>query len=661
MKFRNDINGLRAIAVLIVVLFHFDIDLFQGGFVGVDVFFVISGYLMTRIIFTRIEQNNFSIIGFYLERGKRIIPALACLCLSLAIIGWFIILPSDYEQVGKHIYASISFLSNFFYWAEAGYFDSVSLDKWLLHTWSLSVEWQFYILYPIAITLANNYFTQVDVKRLLLCVAIISLLISIRLTNTDPNAAFYLLPARAWEMLAGSLIFLYPVSLSKKMSKLIEIIGFFLIFSSVFLFSENIRWPGYLAIIPVVGTILVIVSSQQSSILTNNLIATWLGKTSYSVYLWHWPIVVLLNYFELLPNTSWLMFGLFLSLLFGFLSYIFIESKTKYIDSFSFFVYEKDLSKSSRRLIILISMIAVISVTGIYINVSAGIPDRFDNKVLIADSESINKNPNKCIYNMSSVFNSPPCVIGNKDNIRAILIGDSHADALMTAITTSLNAKKEGLIVMARHSCPTIIGVKNTNYAVDNCADANIFNINYISKKYSNIPVFVINRASVYLYGQSNPRRAGGNAPSIYFHKPYSKVDNKLLEEYSKNYKKTMCLLSESNPVFITSPIPEMRRNVPQYMARKSALTGVLEDVMINKNIYLSRNELIFNLNEELINQCNISILDTSKYLCDNEVCYGSKSGRPLFFDGDHMSEFGNKLLVPMFNEVLIASSLDDN
>ena len=170
MKFRKDINGLRAIAVVAVLLFHFNPSWMPGGFAGVDVFFVISGFLMTGIIFRGIEQENFSILKFYVARANRIIPALALLCLVLMIFGWFYLTPFDYRILGKHVASSIGFLSNVMYWREAGYFDAASLEKWLLHTWTLSVEWQFYILYPL-ILVAMRKFLSIKTMKLILLVA----------------------------------------------------------------------------------------------------------------------------------------------------------------------------------------------------------------------------------------------------------------------------------------------------------------------------------------------------------------------------------------------------------------------------------------------------------------------------------------------------------
>ena len=158
LEFRKDINGLRAYAVLAVMLYHFQIPFFNGGFVGVDVFFVISGYLMTRIILQGMEKGNGWLLNFYYGRARRIIPAVLVLCAVLLFLGWFLVLPEDYRKLAKHSVAALTFSSNVTFWKESGYFDVASHEKWLLHTWSLSVEWQFYLLYPLILWVARRLF-----------------------------------------------------------------------------------------------------------------------------------------------------------------------------------------------------------------------------------------------------------------------------------------------------------------------------------------------------------------------------------------------------------------------------------------------------------------------------------------------------------------------
>ncbi|MCJ8319615.1 MAG: acyltransferase [Colwellia sp.] len=367
MLFRKDINGLRAIAVIAVVLFHFNASWMPGGFAGVDVFFVISGFLMTGIIFRGIEQENFSILSFYLARANRIIPALAVLCFILLIFGWFYLNPIDYKALGKHAVSSISFLSNIIYWREAGYFDASSHEKWLLHTWSLSVEWQFYIIYPLVLVAMRTFMSLQKMKTTVLIAAVLGFILCIIVTYQWPEPAYYLLPTRAWEMMIGGVAYLYPFRLQEKRKKLVEWFGFSLIISSYLLISKESPWPGYLAIFPVIGSFLIIQAQRNDSLITSNSVLQKLGGWSYSIYLWHWPVVVFLAYFELHDLA---IFGVLVSIILGYLSYSMIESNT-------FFRTRKKasllkdifLSKS-------LFLVCIIGITSSVIHIKSGLSER---------------------------------------------------------------------------------------------------------------------------------------------------------------------------------------------------------------------------------------------------------------------------------------------
>jgi len=331
-EFREDINGLRAFAVAIVVLFHFHVPGFESGFAGVDVFFVISGFLMTKIIVEKLESGSFSVTGFYLARARRIVPALMALCAAMLACGWVSLDPPGYERLALQVAAAASFASNFLFWQQAGYFDVASHEKWLLHTWSLSVEWQFYLLLPLALL----FVWKVSASRRALLIAttvafVLSLALSIVLTAKRPDLAYYLLPTRAWQMLAGGLVFLAGphFALTGEMSRRCELAGIGLILASATLLSPSSGWPGYLALVPVTGTALVMLARNTSSYLTANPVCGSLGRASYSIYLWHWPVVVALYHLQLLGHLLWNLAGIAISLAFGYLSYRFIERPTR--------------------------------------------------------------------------------------------------------------------------------------------------------------------------------------------------------------------------------------------------------------------------------------------------------------------------------------------
>ncbi len=325
--FRADINGLRAWAVVVVVLYHFGVPGQSGGFVGVDVFFVISGLLMTGIIIEALQAERFSLVKFYLARARRILPALLVLCVVLLLLGWFFLMPAEYQNLGRHARDSLLFSSNVRYLRESGYFDVDSHEKWLLHTWSLSVEWQFYLLLPL---LLLALWRLLPTRRALFWVVSAVLLGSLALciwtTLEQPSKAFFVLQTRAWELLVGSLVYLLGsrLILSVRARATLAWLGLLCIAVAAVFFSAQMQWPGWLAVLPVTGAAMVLVA-RSNTLGTNSALAQWLGTRSYSIYLWHWPVVVALAYAEVQAQPQWLVFGLLVSVLLGHLSYVWVE------------------------------------------------------------------------------------------------------------------------------------------------------------------------------------------------------------------------------------------------------------------------------------------------------------------------------------------------
>ncbi|WP_312491809.1 acyltransferase family protein [Pseudomonas cremoris] len=327
MDFRKDINGLRALAVLAVVIYHFNALWLPGGFAGVDVFFVISGYLMTAIICRSLSDSNFSLIRFYTARAKRIVPVLAVMCMALMVFGWFNLLATEYKQMAQHVYSSLGFYSNIVYLKEVGYFAASTDDNWLLHTWSLSVEWQFYIIYPVVLLVLSKLFGTRAIRWFVLAAVLIGFVYSLSLAPRYPEHAFYLLKARAWELCAGGLAFLFPVAMDKAKSRIVEWAGLALILSGYILISKTVVWPGYYALMPVIGTLMVIFANRQDSRLTGNCAFQRIGVYSYSIYIWHWPVMVYMTYSGLLNGYSSALAGIGISLILGYASYALIERK----------------------------------------------------------------------------------------------------------------------------------------------------------------------------------------------------------------------------------------------------------------------------------------------------------------------------------------------
>lgn len=644
MKFRKDINGLRAIAVIAVVLFHFNPTWMPGGFAGVDVFFVISGFLMTGIIFRGIEQQSFSISKFYVARASRIIPALAALCSVLLVFGWFYLISIDYAILGKHAASSIAFFSNYTYLNEAGYFDSASHQKWLLHTWSLSVEWQFYLLYPLALVLASKFFNIEAMKRLLLAATVIGFAYCIYASEQTPDAAYYLLPSRAWEMLMGGVAYLYPLSISQKHKKYSEWLGLIFIIGAYVFISAEVAWPGHLALFPVLGVFLIIQAQRENSIFTSSWIAQKLGAWSYSIYLWHWPIVVAIYYFDL--NNYFVYSGMLLSILLGYLSYRFIEKRS----------FKSNLRGFKRVLTYKpLYMVIIVALVGRVTYKTQGFIWHYPDDVIVATNEAENKNPYNCMTD--EIF---PCHIGNKNNIKAIIVGDSHADALTTSLTSAFDLKTQGVIALTKASCPLVLNLKPID-DTDKCAEANLERVSFLSENHLNVPVFWVARTSAYLYGQTDPDRISSpkdTKPSIYFTKRYDYAEDELLNELQNNLDNTIKKIANNRSVFLVLPIPEIRKNVPKVISKALFINNKKVSLSVDYDLYYERNKPVITVTEQvavssIAGNNQVEVLNPALYLCEAGRCMAQYKNRPIYYDGDHMSEYGNKLLTPMFKKAL--------
>ena len=302
-NYRADIDGLRAIAVLSVVLFHAGVETFSGGFVGVDVFFVISGYLITTIIHREVAAGSFSITRFYERRFRRILPAAAVMILTVLVAGELFFTPAHQDSLAKSALAAALFSSNIFFFLESGYFADPAHSMPLLHTWSLAVEEQFYLVLPLAMLLIAKYGRE-RYRTWLWLLSIASLAACVSLTEANASAAFYFGHTRAWELLAGGLLAVnaVPAVRDQRSRELVALAGLLLVALSVLLFSELTVFPGLAALLPVLGTVMVIHSGTHGATLVGRCLSVrplvFIGLISYSLYLWHWPVVVFAQYYS---------------------------------------------------------------------------------------------------------------------------------------------------------------------------------------------------------------------------------------------------------------------------------------------------------------------------------------------------------------------------
>lgn len=325
MRYRPDIDGIRTLAVVPVVLYHAGFWPFTGGFVGVDVFFVISGYLITNILLGDIREGNFSIGRFYVRRIRRIFPALFLVLFLSAVAAYFILLPSYFEDFSEGVFATTLFASNFQFWRESGYFDNAAELNPLLHTWSLAVEEQFYIFFPVL--LAFFYKRSLTLLgSVLVAITVLSFALSVYFVQAAPDAAFFLTPMRVWELMAGCLlaIGMVPRIADGRVAEAVAVAGVAMIAVAVFGFDSTTPFPGAAALLPVLGTMMLIHTGENVATFVGRVLSTrvfvFIGLISYSLYLFHWPIFVFYRHLTGEDGSLWVR-G-FLVLLAGFLAWL---------------------------------------------------------------------------------------------------------------------------------------------------------------------------------------------------------------------------------------------------------------------------------------------------------------------------------------------------
>lgn len=642
--FRQDINGLRAWAVVGVVLYHFGVPGFGGGFAGVDVFFVISGFLMAGIVIGGMESGRFSLPGFYMARARRIIPALLVVVTVVLLVGWFVLMPKDYQILGRHARESVFFTSNLTYLHEAGYFDAASHEKWLLHTWSLSVEWQFYLIYPLVVMLLQRLLPgrrSLVIAHVLLL--LLSLSLSIFLVAHKPASAFFLLPSRAWELLLGGLVFLLNAqpNMGRGVRRSLECLGFSLILLAILGLDPSMPWPGALALLPTLGAMLVLISDCRVSWWTASPLAQWLGTRSYSIYLWHWPLMVWLTYFGRQHAALWITGALLLSLLLGHVSYHLIEVPVR-----RWLSQRSDVRALGWGLVCVVLVAA--SAQAVRRN---GFPSRLPEEVARIDAERQNTQPRQ----KECAKIDSRCVIGGP-KVAAVVIGDSHADSMVTAVAAALpNPKEQGVYFRAQSGCLLVDGA----HSLRDATECNLLRkeMQDLDKVHPGVPVILINRLPLYAMGDQLLEGKERLKPRVYFSKPYDEPAPAFLDEFRKQYISTICRMAKAHPVYLVLPVPDMPESVPRAMTR-AFMRGLPTDFRIPLEQYHARSDFSRDVQEEAARACGAHLLDPVPYLCDGKFCYGSREGMPLYLDDDHLSERGNRVLLPMFSAIFAEHAL---
>lgn len=455
--YRPDIDGLRAIAILSVVAFHARLALFSGGFIGVDVFLVISGYLIGSLVYREVSESTFSFLHFYERRVKRILPALLAVLFVCDLIAFVLLSPLELKNYCGESFSTVVSSSNIYFWLRSNYFDPATAFKPLLMTWSLGIEEQFYLLFPLSLFLLHR-FDKRHVFRWAVVFSALSLLGCIVCTNVYPSAAFYLLPMRAWELGLGVLIAIYevqhagPVHLSAATENIVGCLGLALIVVSVLVYKENTLFPGYAAILPTVGTACLI--NARHSFVNRRLLTSrplvFVGLVSYSWYLWHWPLLSFARIVSggLLSVPRAVLIAA-ISLVLATLSHRFIEQPFRRTHA------------PAARLMLTYGMLSVLLGAAALLGYEkAGWPNRIPELVKVeATVREVEHNVCLTGFDKSIPRLRMPCVV-ESTGPKLALWGDSHAAALGSAMQQLAIGHGYGFEQLTKASCPPLPAVR---------------------------------------------------------------------------------------------------------------------------------------------------------------------------------------------------------
>ena len=597
---RDDIDGLRALAVLPIVLYHLEVPRFDGGFVGVDIFFVISGFLITQ----RLTAGQ-SLGEFYERRARRILPALLLMLAAVSAAALVVLMPRDLASFGRSLLGTLLFVSNYQFWADIGYFDELAIYKPLLHTWSLAVEEQFYLMFPLFLVLCRKHLRAMLWPVLVL--AVLSFALCVWVLTKQPSTAFYWLPFRGWELLIGAAVALWQPA--RRLEAPAALAGLGLILASVFGFTEATRFPGAAALLPCLGAALLIHGGRH-------LVAApmrwaplvFFGRISYSMYLWHWPVVVFYRYlgFELTAPAIAALFVL--TTVLAWLSWGFVEVP----------VIER---RALPRIVpAAVGAVAVgVLAAGVMLQ---GLPQRYPAQVAQLEAAGGDRSPDalKC-HNRTPerVAAGDLCVIGDATETPTWLLwGDSHGRAMQDVFDAALRANGEAALVATRDGCIPLQGVVRAGY--EKC-----------------VP---------FVAAVQQLKQARGLKPILVGHWTGYK-DVHLVDGEPGSSEKVIARGLRRTPfAVVLDPIPGAPAAVPRALAQRVAY-GLPERTAFTVEDFKARNALFF---AATAGRQRVSLW---KEICASGVCEVERGGRPLYFDSNHPAASSFSFAVPIVAEML--------
>jgi peptidoglycan/LPS O-acetylase OafA/YrhL len=611
-EYRRDIDGLRAVAVLPVLFYHAGVPFFTGGYVGVDIFFVISGFLIAGIIAREVDQKKFSILTFYERRARRILPALMVMMAVVLLGAALLYFPEDFARVPKSALMAIAFLSNVGFFMETGYFAGGAETMPLLHTWSLAVEEQFYFGFPILLILIARYRPTAR-QGVIAGLALISFVIAVLTQADGTGSAFYLLPARAWELFIGALLAVGGVrALSPGWGReSAAIAGLALIIIAIFGFDSNTVFPGVNALLPVIGAALIIHSAPGTFVgrLLSARAMVGVGLISYSLYLWHWPVIVFSEYARDESLTGWAsVAAIVVSFGLAWCSWRFVERPFRASGAFSpRWVFTASAASMATLSCLALAMVA-----------TNGWSSRFSADTLRLANAKTDVSPVRdACMGVAVDINRPACILGAPVAPTAMVWGDSHGVEIAWALSETMKQSGTALIQNTRGSCPPIIGYRNA--ADPLCADANKQIVDFLR---ANATI-----STVYL-------------TAFWAGERYGTPENAALLD-----KTIAALKMDGRKIVLIGAVPSNDFEVPRRLANQSrfgdavAATGSTLESTRARDAWIRRYFAKWEAS-------GVTIIDPQSKLCGATHCSVMKNGQPLYFDSHHLSLVGARMLL---------------
>lgn len=651
LPYRSDIDGLRALAILPVVLFHAFPNFLPGGFIGVDIFFVISGYLITNILLNDLHHGSYSIKTFYVRRIKRIFPALICVLVFCLALGWIVLTAVEYRNLGKHLAGGAGFVSNIVLWREAGYFDASGDTKPLLHLWSLGIEEQFYIFWPLIIYWAFKW--SWNLRYLIVLIALGSFILNLIWSVKNPTMAFYSPLSRAWELALGAFIAYqahgFDVQKNQALMRYrnaLSVLGFLLIIAGFIFINETSQFPGWWALLPVLGTAFLIMSGPVAYvnryILTNKFFIG-VGLISFSLYLWHWPLLTFARIiYSESPPVHVRATLVILSFILAWITYIVIERP-----------FRKVFNNKSIVLVLVIAMVIVL-LSGVAIYKTRGVKHRHAG-LLNADPTSLamgadrNRWLNECGIPLEAKLILKSCYSPKNKIAEYAVWGDSKGEAIYYGLAREAdNLNLPGWIMLGNSfpmagDLPRLQGrnAKKNKYVIDALlANENIKGV-----------LLAPAARSLFSLGEVYSREDLDNSPHY--------------EESLQGVTNAISIIEKSGrQVFFLV-------DHPGFPDPKSCISGGLtKSSFLNQYLYRKENKYCSMTYEQHLHtneryriwlaelkrkNPNIIIYDPTSLVCDitNNKCGISKDGQFLYSYGDHYSDYANSMIARDFFQKL--------